>query len=45
MRGVELDPSVCVGWCVKCVRLRGRDNVDVEGTEAIGGGLSTVVEL
>lgn len=45
MREVELDPSVCVGWRKDGVRLRGRDNVGVEGTEALGGGVGIVVEL
>ena len=43
MRGVELDPPVlCVRWRKDGVRVRGWSNVAVEGTEAIGGGVSIV---
>ena len=45
MREVELDPPVCGGWRKDGVRLRGRVNVGVEGTEALGGGVGTVVVL
>jgi len=43
MRGVELDPPVlCVRWRKDGVCLRGWENVAVEGTEATGGGVTTV---
>ena len=45
VRGVELDPCVCVGRRKDGVRLRGRDNVGAEGTEALWGCVCTVAGL